>query len=276
MELCLIQEKQNLLYDFRDIERIFSLAQAEKLQREMLKQNFSLMEDAARDGEFLVSSEAVNFCGPPDQLDFPLWDFLRQGYKPLTEKLFQFAARKKVWLAVGLYRPAPGGVVYNSALVINRRGELVAVYDKLHLAASEKNRLAPGDRFCCFDTEFGRIGLCICWDMQFPEVCRILALQGARIVLCPTWGWEGVYAGSRAYENGVYVAGAMAVPYGGRIEGMRTPSGVFDPEGRPVVMGGLRESEIVFCDIDLRREWDIHRMRMEDRRPELYRMLVKE
>jgi predicted amidohydrolase len=276
MKLCLIQEKQNRLYDFADKEKRFPLAEAEQSQGEMLKQNFALMEDAAGMGKFLLSSEALNFCGQPDQLDFPVWDFLQRGYKALTERLFQFAARKKVWLAVGLYRPAPGGLLYNSILVINRQGELVTICDKIHLAGSEKNYLTAGDRFCCIDTEFGRIGLCLCWDMQFPEVCRILALRGAKIILCPTWGWEGVYAGSRAYENGVYAAGAMAVPYGGPIQGICIPSGVFDPEGRLVVTGGVKKAEVVSCDIDLHREWDIHKIRMEDRRPALYRSLVNE
>jgi predicted amidohydrolase len=276
MKLCLIQEKQNRLYDFADTKRIFPLAEVEKLQGEMIEQNFTLMEDAVHEGEFILSSEAINFCGLPGQLDFPLWDFLERGYKPLTERLFQFAGRKNVWIAVGLYRPAPGGAVYNSVLVINRRGDLVTIYDKIHLAGSEKDYLAAGNRFCCFDTEFGRIGLCICWDMQFPELCRILALRGARIVLCPTWGWERIYAGSRAYENGVYVAGAMAVPYGGQIEGIRSPSGVFDPEGELVVTGYVRKAEVVAFDIDLHKEWDIHRIRMEGRRPELYRSLADE
>lgn len=263
------------MYDFEDTQRVFSPVEAEKLQREMLEQNFSLVEAAAHSGEFILTSEAINFCGLPGQLDFPVWGFLQRDYKALSERLFQFAARKKVWLAVGLYRPAPGGLLYNSVLVINRQGELITICDKLHLTGSEKNYLTAGDSFCCFDSEFGRIGICVCWDMQFPEVCRILALRGAEIVLCPTWGWESIYAGSRAYENGMYAAGAMAVPYNGPIQGIRSPSGVFDPEGRLAVLGGSENAEVVYCDIDLNREWDIHRIRMEDRRPELYRGLTE-
>jgi predicted amidohydrolase len=111
--------------------------------------------------------------------------------------------------------------------------------------------------------------------MQFPELCRILALQGARIILCPTWGWESIYAGSRAYENGVYVAGAMAVPFGGAIQCIRTPSSVIDPEGNFIVTGSTDKAEVVCCDIDLHKEWEIHRIRMADRRPELYQTLAE-
>jgi predicted amidohydrolase len=249
---------------------MFSIVEAEKLQSEMLEQNFALMEGAACNGEFLVSSEAVNFCGLPNQLDFPVWGFLRNGYKPLAEKLFQFARGKKVWLAVGLYRPEASGALYNSVLVINRKGELVAVYDKQHLTDDEKNYLNAGDTSCCFDSEFGRIGLCVCWDMRFPEVCRVLALRGARIVFCPTWGWESVYAGNRARENGIYVAGAMAVPYGGPVQRVRIPSSVFNPNGELVAAGSPDKAEIVFCDVDLRGEWDNHTIPVKGRGPELY------
>jgi hypothetical protein len=66
----------------------------------------------------------------------------------------------------------------------------------------------------------------------------------------------------------------MAVPYGGPIQGIRSPSGVFDPEGGLAVTGGVEEAEVVCCEVDLRGEWDIHRIRMEDRRPELYGILA--
>lgn len=276
MRLCLIQEKQNLLYDFTGTERVFSRSEAEKLQDEIIEQNFFLLEEAARNGEFLVSSEAINFCGLPGQLDFPVWDFLMHGYKRLTQRIFQFARRKNVWVAAGLYRPAASGALYNSVLVITRRGDLVARYDKQHLTGTEKSYLGAGDSFCCFDSEFGKIGLCICWDMQFPEVCRVLALRGAQIVLCPTWGWESIYAGSRAYENGIYAAGIMAVPYGGPIQGIRIPSSVFNPNGEIAAIGSHDKAEIVACDVDLQKKWDIHKIRMEGRRPELYHSLTVE
>jgi predicted amidohydrolase len=271
-----MQEKQNKLYDFAhegEGEKL-SFVQAEKLRDEMLEQNFSLLEEGAEKGEFLLSSEAVNFPGSPRALDFPAWDMVAKGYDVLTGKLFDFAARKKVWLAIGLYRPLPGGFLRNSLLVIDRQGKPVLTYDKIHLTAGEKNSLSPGDAFCCFDSEFGRIGLCICWDMQFPELCRILTLRGAKIVLCPTWGWEEIYAGSRAYENGIYVAGAMAVPYDGTLQGIRSPSSVIAPDGTVVVSGSSGKVEIVSCDIDLSREWEIRKIRMEDRRPELYKEIT--
>jgi predicted amidohydrolase len=188
--------------------------------------------------------------------------------------LFKKKKKKKVWLAIGLYRPAPGGILYNSALIINRRGELVTVYNKIHLTGGEKNGLTAGDKFCCFDTEFGKVGICICWDMQFPETCRILTLMGAKLILCPTWGWEEIYAGSRAYENGVYVAGAMAVPFAELIQGIRSPSSVIDPEGKCIAAGRNDSGGVICCELDLSRKWEIHGIRINGRRPELYRELI--
>jgi predicted amidohydrolase len=270
-----MQEKQNRLYDFSQNGKLFSLAHAEQLQAEMIARNCALMEEGAKKGEFLVSSEAINFPGPPDRLSFSAWDLVSKTYTALTQKIFQFAREQKVWLAVGLYRPAPDGVMYNSVLVVNRRGELVVTYNKVHLAGSEKQFLSAGDSFCCFDSEFGKIGVCICWDMQFPETCRILSLLGARLIICPTWGWEAIYSGSRAYENGVYAAGAMAVPYDETIGGLRSPSSVIDPEGSVIAAAGADSAEILACEIDLRREWDTHAIRMGGRRPELYGGLIR-
>ncbi|GHV01562.1 hypothetical protein FACS189485_00160 [Spirochaetia bacterium] len=269
MKLALLQEKQNRLYDFFCGETL-RFDEVHALQNQMIEQNFFLMEEASTNAEFLVTSEAINFPGPPEWLDFSPWELLVGEYDVLNRRLSQFAADKGIWLAAGVYRPLPDRTMRNSLLIINRQGETILTYDKIHLAGSEKKNLIPGNTFGCFDSEFGKIGLCICWDMQFPEVCRILALGGAALVICPTWGWEAIYANARAYENGIHVAGAMAVPFNGPIQGLRTPSSIIDPEGGILAMAGAESAEILYCDIDLHREWDIHRIRMEDRRPELY------
>jgi len=87
MKLALLQEKQNALYDFAASGgAVFSFAQAEKLRGEMIEQNFSLMETAVSAGaDFLVTSEAINFPGPPERLAFPAWDLVSAGYDALTE-----------------------------------------------------------------------------------------------------------------------------------------------------------------------------------------------
>jgi predicted amidohydrolase len=278
MRLALIQEMHNRLYDFSNeshIGDLLSFNEALLLQKEMLEQNFSLIEEAADKGaDFLLTSEAINFPGPQERLYFPQFDLVNHTYDELREKLCHFAKERRVWIAAGLYRPIAGNM-RNSLLIINREGEIVTIYDKIHLAGSEKNDVIAGDSFCCFDSEFGRIGICICWDMQFPETCRILALQGAKIILCPTWGWEWLYAGCRAYENGIYAAGAMAVPYNNIIQGLRLPSSVINPEGMTIAQASANKAEVLYCDVDLNHEWDVHTIRMNDRRSSLYGEIVE-
>ncbi|MDR1072757.1 MAG: hypothetical protein LBL45_03680 [Treponema sp.] len=77
----------------------------------------------------------------------------------------------------------------------------------------------------------------------------------------------------------MFLSGAMAVPYGEPIQGIRSPSGpssVFDPEGRLTASGDGEKAEVVYCEVDPRKEWGIHRIRMEDRSPKLYRSLADE
>lgn len=83
--------------------------------------------------------------------------------------------------------------------------------------------MCPGNEFKVFDTDIGKVGILICWDMQFPEAARILALSGADIIICPTWGWENKYGICRAYENGIYVVAAMAIPKKGVIPPFKIP-----------------------------------------------------
>jgi predicted amidohydrolase len=280
MRIGLIQEKQNRLYaevpaksSAEGIEKI-TFKEAKALQAEMLEQNYTLIETCGKNADLLVTAEAINFPGSPDGIDFNAWDLVKETYGEAVEKISEYTVRYGVWIAVCLYRPLDDGSLRNSVLVINRNGGIEMVYDKMHLAETEKINLTPGNDYCVFDAGFGKIGVCICWDMQFPEVCRILTLRGARIVICPTWGWEAIYARSRAYENGIYAAGAMAVPFNGPIRGLRTPSGVIDPEGTILASANAETSEVVCYDIDLGKEWGCHAIRMEDRRPELYRSLA--
>lgn len=115
--------------------------------------------------------------------------------------------------------PKPG-VVYNSAFLIDSRGQNLGVYRKTHPFPTE--RLAgggwttPGNRYPVFPTEIGTIGIHICYDGDFPEVSRILAVKGAQILCHPSALlrhfpiWEGINQ-MRAYENHAYHIAVNAV-----------------------------------------------------------------
>jgi len=115
-----------------------------------------------------------------------------------------------MYIVSGLYNWT-GDTLYNIAVLYDRNGKIQAVYKKVQLPDSESEQgVVPGDSLPVFMTDFGRIGILICWDSAFPEVSRILALKGAEILFCPIWGdvrgsesWR-ITAQSRAIDNGVY------------------------------------------------------------------------
>lgn len=109
-----------------------------------------------------------------------------------------------------------GDTLYNIAVLYDRQGEIQGVYKKIQLPDSETEAGAvPGNSFPVFETDFGRIGILICWDMAFPEISRILAINGAEMLFCPIWGdvrgtdsWKTI-ARARAMDNGVYFVTAI-------------------------------------------------------------------
>src|SRR2546421_2126432 len=89
---------------------------------------------------------------------------------------------------------------------MGRDGELVGTYRKTHLPREEvEGGITPGDSYPVFDTDFGKVGLMICWDVQFPEPARALAVKGAEVILLPIWGGNEILAKARAIENHAFL-----------------------------------------------------------------------
>jgi predicted amidohydrolase len=126
--------------------------------------------------------------------------------KMLSAKAKQY----KMYIVSGLYSWV-GDTLKNVAVLFDRDGNIKGVYEKIQLPDSETEAGAvPGNTFPVFTTDFGKIGILICWDSAFPEISRMLAINGAEILFCPIWGdvrgpesWK-VTARSRAIDNGVY------------------------------------------------------------------------
>ena len=122
----------------------------------------------------------------------------------------QKAKQYGMYIVSGLYS-WKGDTLKNVAVLYDRQGKIQAVYEKVQLPDAETEQGAvPGYSLPAFTTDFGKIGILICWDSAFPEVSRILALNGAEILFCPIWGdvrgdesWK-ITARSRAFDNGVY------------------------------------------------------------------------
>lgn len=275
MRLALIQTKQNALYQFLNPDVRYTREEAAALQRDMLEQNLALMRQAAEDGcDLMVTTEAINFPGQPHKVQGEIAPLVDESLRWLVPELSAIAKAGACYIAACLYSrrtlEETGGGLYNAIWLFDRRGEVCAVYHKTHLAGDENDYLTPGDRYCVAEMDFGRVGLAICWDMQFPETCQRLTEMGADLIVTPTWGWEWVYGPARAYENGVYVAAAMAVPSWGPIDGIRSPSEVIRPDGECLARGSRTEAGVVYCDIeDLSAFRDLRDMRLQGRRRDL-------
>ena len=99
----------------------------------------------------------------------------------------EVAARNNIWLIPGSLYESEGENVYNTLPVINPAGEIVTRYRKVFPFAPYEAETTPGDGFVVFDVpDVGRIGVCICYDIWFPEVARSLVHMGAEAIICPT------------------------------------------------------------------------------------------
>lgn len=124
---------------------------------------------------------------------------------PTTQFLGEVAKKNNLYIVAGLLEKE-GDVIYNTAVLIDRAGNLAGRYRKTSLPREEiDGGVTPGDSFPVFDTDFGRIGMMICWDASFPEPARALAQQGAEIIFLPIWGGDLKLTMARAIENQVYV-----------------------------------------------------------------------
>lgn len=132
---------------------------------------------------------------------------------PTADRLAHMAEEFGLYLICGMVeRDLKSKRIFDSAVLINPSGDFAGVYRKVHLWDMERKYFTPGNRFPVFKTKVGRIGIGICYDLEFPEPARAMALQGAEIIFfasaqpSPMGDQVDTYIRSRAGENCVFVA----------------------------------------------------------------------
>ncbi|MGE0607627.1 MAG: carbon-nitrogen hydrolase [Pirellulales bacterium] len=216
---------------------------------------------------------------------------------PTSEALSAAAKQHGVVLVSSLWERRAAGLYHNTAVVFDADGSTAGVYRKMHIPDDpsyyEKFYFTPGDLgFRSFDTRFGRVGVCVCWDQWYPEAARLTALNGAQILFYPTaigWllpekqeygasqhsAWETMMR-SHAIANGVFVAAPNRTGVEGNIE-FWGASFVSDPNGNILARGehDREETLLVECDFDridvVRTHWPF----LRDRRIDAYGDLTK-
>ena len=215
-----------------------------------MEEVFELTARAVSEGAGVVCTiETTNPCGPVTD---PVEERARRIAEVDHEAFRRFSElSRKALVVAGLYT-AREGRVYNSAVLFDRGG-VAGIYDKIHLPADEQGRITPGEAFRVFATTAGRVGPMVCWDMQYPESGRILALMGADLLVCPTWGWENIFR-CRAYENSVPMLVAMGVPRSGEIWEGCDPSCIVDNMGRILASGTMTDTGIISAEVEPGRD----------------------
>jgi len=210
---------------------------------------------------------------------------------PTVNLLAQRANEYGIFIAFGMVtKEKVESVLYNSAVLVGPEGELLEVYNKIHLRGEERMAFREGYKLPVIPTEIGSIGLLIGYDLAFPEAARSLVLDGADL-LCVVANWEAAhidewktYVRARAYENAVFVAAAnrigedVTLSFGGEsmVVGPRgqihaSLAGETDPEsGEP-----LEGFAVARIDLDEVRKNREEFQFIQNRQPAVYKALVR-
>ncbi|MED4229544.1 carbon-nitrogen hydrolase family protein [Neobacillus cucumis] len=222
---------------------------------------------------FIPASTGIGYADIAEPLD-----------GPFVSGLAECARENQVYVICGVHESKPGETTrcYNTTVFINRSGELVQAYHKTHLYDAfnykESDYIIPGvEAQEVIETEFGTVGMMVCYEIRFPEISRQLALKGADFFFIPA-GWVAgamkedhwkTLLRARAIENTVYIFAADQVDniFSGQ-------SMIIDPMGVVKANAGEEES-LIISEIDLNR---INRVReklpsVADRRPEFYKTI---
>ncbi len=261
-----------------------------------LERTTALIRRAAEEGAQVVCTQELflspYFCQVESDEHFQLAEPIPG---PTTEALGELAYELGVVIVASLFEKRAPGLFHNTAVVLDADGSLVGRYRKMHIPDDprfyEKFYFTPGDLgFQVFDTQFGRLGVLICWDQWYPEAARLTALAGAEVLIYPTaigtWQGELELAGaqhdawrtvqrSHAITNGVFVAAINRIGKEDELE-FWGRSFVAAPDGSVLAEANGDEAVmVVACDrsqIDTAREgWPF----LRDRRIDAYAGLEK-
>lgn len=205
------------------------------------------------------------FCCPYEIEKFPL--YAEEQGETVWQICSKIALERHCYLSAGSVAEVDKfGHVYNTAYVFDRNGEQIAKHRKMHLFDiqikggqhfRESATLTAGDSITTFESEFATIGLCVCYDFRFPELGRLMALRGAKIIIVPaafnmTTGpahWQTMFK-SQAINNQVFAIGTSPARDEKASYKSWGHSIIVNPWGE--IIGELDEkSGVLITDIDL-------------------------
>ena len=259
---------------------------------------------AARGAQLIVLQELHNslyFCQVEDVNNF---DFAEPIPGPSTGFYGELAKQYGVVIVTSLFEKRAPGLYHNTAVVIEKDGTIAGKYRKMHIpddpAYYEKFYFTPGDLgFHPIDTSIGRLGVLVCWDQWYPEAARLMALQGAEILIYPTAigyessdtpdeqerqreAWTTVMRG-HAVANGLPVIAVNRVGHepdpSGQTRGIEFWGSSFavGPQGEIHYRASNDEEESIVIEVDMHHSEQVRRWWpfLRDRRIDSYQDIIK-
>lgn len=259
---------------------------------------------AARGAQLIVLQELHNslyFCQVEDVNNF---DFAEPIPGPSTGFYGELAKQYGVVIVTSLFEKRAPGLYHNTAVVIEKDGMIAGKYRKMHIpddpAYYEKFYFTPGDLgFHPIDTSIGRLGVLVCWDQWYPEAARLMALQGAEILIYPTAigyessdtpdeqerqreAWTTVMRG-HAVANGLPVIAVNRVGHepdpSGQTRGIEFWGSSFavGPQGEIHYRASNNEEESIVIEVDMHHSEQVRRWWpfLRDRRIDSYQDITK-
>ena len=269
------------------------------IEANIAKLTENIRKCAASGAELVVLQElhnSVYFCQTEDA---SLCDLAETIPGPSTEYFGDLAKRLGIVLVLSLFEKRAPGLYHNTAVVIEKDGSIAGKYRKMHIPDDpcfyEKFYFTPGDLgFHPIQTSVGKLGVLVCWDQWYPEAARLMALQGAEMLIYPTAigyatydteeeqqrqreAWTTVMRG-HAVANGLPVIAVNRVGFepdpSGQTEGIQFwgSSFIAGPQGELHYRASDQEEESLVVDIDLKHSENVRRWWpfLRDRRIENY------
>ena len=261
--------------------------------------------DLAKRGANLIMLQELHntlyFCQTED---VDLFDLAEPIPGPSTTFYCELAKKLGVVIVASLFEKRAPGLYHNTAVVIESNGEIVGKYRKMHIpddpAYYEKFYFTPGDMgFHPIQTSVGKLGVLVCWDQWYPEAARLMAMQGAEMLIYPTaigyadndtpeeqqrqrMAWQTVMRG-HAVANGLPVIAVNRVGFepdpSGQTAGIQFwgTSFVAGPQGEIIYEASTDDEESIVVEMDMDRSEQVRRWWpfLRDRRIDAYGDITK-